>query len=129
MGRVRDGEVGHHMTWAAFTDPAAFVAFHDAACADHGIPHPGRNGATGEVDPAAQWTTAYTNPVDDHGTIKAAVADEDVTTYGLTTTTAPVYFDADGLPVPDPPTVPAWEWHKEPGDRLRTEITPHGEQD
>ena len=118
------------MAWVSFTDPAAFLAFHDVACADHGIPYPGRNVATGDVDPAAAWTTAYVDPVDDHGTIKAAVPDDDVTTYGLTTTTAPVYYESDGITlVADPPTVPTWEWHKEPGDRLRTEITPHGEQD
>ena len=118
------------MTWVAFTDQAAFLAWHDTVCADHGIPHPGRNAATGAVDPAAQWTTAYVAPVDDHGTIKANVSDDDVAAYGLTTTTAPVYLEADGLtPVADPPAVPAWEWHKEPGDRLRTENPHHGEQD
>jgi hypothetical protein len=110
--------VGDAVTWVAFTDAAAFAAFHDAACADHGIPHPGRNAATGDVDPAAQWTTAYVDPVDDAGTIKANVTADDVTTYGLTVTDAPTA-----------PTVPAWEWHKAPGDRLLKRSYPDGEQD
>ena len=104
--------------WVSFVDEAAFVAFHDAACADNAIPHPGRNGATGEVDPDAQWTTAYTDPVIDAGEIKAPVPAADVDTYGLTVTTAPVWTDEAGAPVADPPAPPAWEWHKAPGERL-----------
>ena len=52
------------MTWNWYTWPslAAFDAWHELAMADQGIPHPGRNAATGEVDPDAQWTTAYTEP-------------------------------------------------------------------
>lgn len=47
-----------------------FTAWHTNACTILEIPHPGRNIGTGEIDPDAQWTTAYTEPV--------VVADDDV---------------------------------------------------
>jgi hypothetical protein len=49
--------------WHQWPDLEAFNAWHDTACAALGIPRPGRNAATGEVDVDAQWTTAYTLPV------------------------------------------------------------------
>jgi len=49
--------------WYSWPDLQAFSAWHDAVCVALGIPHPGRNAATGEVDPNAQWTTAYTDPI------------------------------------------------------------------
>lgn len=49
--------------WYRWTDLTTFTAWHIAACAALGIPHAGRNAATGELDPDAQWTTAYTEPV------------------------------------------------------------------
>lgn len=54
-------------TWASLID---FNTWHDKVCTALGIPHPGRNAATGEIDPEAQWTTAYTEAV--------VVADDDV---------------------------------------------------
>jgi hypothetical protein len=67
--------MGHKgMSWYAWTDLAAFSTWHDAACAALGIPHPGRNAATGEVDPDAQWTVAYTEPVVGSD-VRAAVED------------------------------------------------------
>lgn len=50
------------MTWDWYSWPslAAFNDWHAAAMTNQGIPHPGRNAATGEVDEMAQWTTAYT---------------------------------------------------------------------
>jgi hypothetical protein len=106
-------------TWVQFTDEAAFHAFHDAACSAHGIPHPGRNVEAGTVELAEQWTTAYVEPLDDHGTVKAQVPEADVATYGLTPTTAPLWFDPDtGEPVADPPTEVDWNYHKDPGTRL-----------
>ena len=75
--------------WAAFKDEADFVAYHDAACADQGIPRPGENQATGAVDLDAQWTTAHVDPVMDDMTLKAQVPAEDVATYGLTETEPP----------------------------------------
>lgn len=41
----------------------AFNIWHDAAKLALGIPFPGRNAATGEIDESAQWTTAYTEPI------------------------------------------------------------------
>ena len=49
--------------WYRWTDLAAFDAWHTAACAALGIPHPGNNAATGVLDVDAQWTTAYTEAV------------------------------------------------------------------
>lgn len=51
----------------------AFNAWHVAAKTALGIPYPGRNAATGEIDEFAQWTTAYTEPT--------VVADNDVRAY------------------------------------------------
>jgi len=56
--------------WHRWTNQAAFDVWHTAACDALGIPHAGNNAATGELDEAAQWTTAYTEPV--------AVAADDV---------------------------------------------------
>lgn len=52
------------MTWQWYAWPSleAFDTWHVDAMADQHIPHPGRNAATGEIDPDAQWTTAYTEP-------------------------------------------------------------------
>ena len=72
----------------------------------------------------AQWTVAWVRPVDDHGTIKADVPDEDVVTYADPDRSA-VYFDEDGNPVGDPPTDVAWDYTLDPAndygaDRCRT---------
>jgi len=50
--------------WYRWTDLASFDAWHTAACAALDIPHPGYNAATGELDEAAQWTTAYTSVIE-----------------------------------------------------------------
>jgi hypothetical protein len=82
--------MGNSVTaWVAFKDETDFLAFHDAACADHGIPRPGENVATDALDMDAQWTTAYVDPVLDDMTLKALVPVEDVATYGLTETSPP----------------------------------------
>lgn len=82
--------------WHRWPDLEAFIAWHDAACNALGIPHPGRNAATGEVDVDAQWTTAYTDAT--------VVADNDVRAV------VEPHVDAlvpDGLGVPcDPPPAP-----------------------
>ena len=106
-------------TWVRFAAPAAFIDYHDKVCAVNGIPHPGRNAATGEVDPDTQWTTAWVAPIDDHGTIKANVPDDDVVTYSLTEADAPVYYNEDGTPVDDPPVPVDFPYEKEPGTRFK----------
>lgn len=110
---------GRTVTWVSFTDRAAFDDYHLAACADHGIPHPGRNAETDEVDLAAEWTLAYVAPIDDHGTIKAHVPDADVELYGLTPTEPPIYYDETGEPVDDPPGPVDFDYLLAPGDRLK----------
>ena len=106
-------------TWVSFTDREAFDAYHLAVCAEHGIPHPGRDADTGALDVFAQWTTAWVAPIDDHGTIKANVPDEDVKQYRLTPTDPPVYYDDDGAPVDDPPGPVDWDYTLDPGERLK----------
>lgn len=51
------------MTWRKWSSEAAFDPWHADAMSTLGIPHPGRNQATGEVDESAAWTTAYTEVV------------------------------------------------------------------
>jgi hypothetical protein len=113
------------MIWVEFVDEVAFHTYHDAACADHGIPYPGRNSETGEIMVDAQWTTAWISPIDDHGIIKANVPDADVSLYNLTSTAPPTFLDPEtGLPVDDPPTQVTWAYTKEPGERLRESYLP-----
>jgi len=50
--------------WYTWQTLAEFDAWHTAACTALGIPHPGYNEATGEVDVNAQWTIAYTAAVE-----------------------------------------------------------------
>jgi hypothetical protein len=49
--------------WRRWESVAAFDAWHASAKAALGIPRPGINQATGEVDDEAQWTTACTTVV------------------------------------------------------------------
>lgn len=91
------------MAWVEFADKAAFVAYHDRACADQGIPRPGQNTASGKDALDAQWTTAWVAPIDDGGTLKAFVGVDEVAAYGLMPTVAPV------VTMEDPPLKLSWE--------------------
>lgn len=81
-----------HHRWTSRTD---FDVWHDAVCVALGIPHPNRNAATGEVDPYAQWTTAYTNPVE--------VAPDDWRAF-VEDNIAAAHPDGLGAPCDPPPT-------------------------
>jgi hypothetical protein len=50
--------------WYTWPSEDEFDAWHADACTALGIPHPGVNQATGEIDEDAQWTTAYTSVVE-----------------------------------------------------------------
>jgi hypothetical protein len=50
--------------WYAWPTEDDFDAWHTSAKAALGIPYPGVNQATGEVDESAQWTTAYTDVIE-----------------------------------------------------------------
>ena len=52
------------LMWYRWSDLEAFTVWHTAACAALNIPHAGNNAATGELDPDAQWTTAYTSVIE-----------------------------------------------------------------
>lgn len=71
-----------------------FNAWHADACTMLAIPHPSRNAATGEIDPDAQWTTAYTEPV--------VVAEDDVRAY-VEDRVAELVPDGLGVPSEPPP--------------------------
>jgi hypothetical protein len=82
--------------WYSWPDEQSFDAWHTAACTALGIPHPGYNDATGEVDPDAQWTTAYTAAVEVAADDWRAIVEPDV-----------AQLVPDGLGTPcDPPPSP-----------------------
>lgn len=47
--------------WFSWESQKAFDIWHEDTCALLGLPKPGRNSLTGEVDTDAQWTTRYTD--------------------------------------------------------------------
>lgn len=81
--------------WYSWPDEASFNAWHSTVCTGLGIPHPGVNEATGEVDLDAQWTTAYTQAVEVTPTDWRAVVEPAVAT---------VYTNGLGTPSDPPPT-------------------------
>ncbi len=83
--------------WYLWTSLDSFDAWHDSAKLALGIPHPGRNAATGEIDEQAQWTTAYTEPT--------VVADDDVRAY-VEDRIAELIPDGLGSPSEPPPSPP-----------------------
>lgn len=79
----------------SWLSPDLFNAWHDSAKQALGIPHAGRNAATGEIDENAQWTTEYTNA--------SVVADDDVRAY-VEDTVASMVPDGLGTPSEPPPS-------------------------
>lgn len=79
--------------WYSWLSFDLFNAWHDAAKLALGIPHPGRNAATGEIDESAQWTTAYTEAI--------VVADNDVRAY-VEDSVATLVAEGLGLPSEQP---------------------------
>lgn len=76
------------MPWVYFQNQAAWDTYHNAACADRGIPKPGRIQATGEPAILHQWTDAWCDPIQfkQSGNVTtwvAKVPDEDVVRYNL----------------------------------------------
>src|SRR5215471_5471445 len=76
------------MPWAYFQNQAAWDAFHNAACTDHGIPRPGARQSDDAVQILAGWTDSYSAPIQfrQQGNVTtwvAHVTDDDVTRYGL----------------------------------------------
>lgn len=82
--------------WYSWQTVGAFDAWHATVCAALGIPHPGRNAATGEIDDDAQWTTAYTSVTEVAADDWRAVVEDDI---------AADYPDGLGVPC-DPPPAP-----------------------
>lgn len=84
--------------WYLWTSKAAFDAWHFDVCNGMGLPRPGYNNETGEIDLDAQWTIAYTTVVQ--------VADNDWRAV-VESAEASKYPNGLGLPC-DPPlfTVP-----------------------
>lgn len=70
--------------WYEWDSIEEFNAWHDALCVTLGYPLDSYNQATGEIDPEAAKTTAYTSPSFVAGKIIATVEDEH--SEGLTLT-------------------------------------------
>ena len=85
------------MMWYLWDSSASFDLWHETAKAFLGIPYPGRNSATGEIDENAQWTTAYTEPL--------VLADDDVRAF-VEDHVASVIPDGIGVPCDPPPAPP-----------------------
>lgn len=82
--------------WYLWLTEADFNAWHMTTCAMLGIPHPGYNEATGDIDPDAQWTTAYTSVTEVAADDWRAIVEPDVAA-----------LNPDGLGTPcDPPPTP-----------------------
>jgi hypothetical protein len=88
--------------WYSWPDEQSFDAWHTAACNALGIPHPGYNEATGELDPDAQWTTAYTQPIKVSPTDWRAIVEPAVAVTCPNGLGAP----CDPPPSPDPEVTP-----------------------
>jgi hypothetical protein len=91
------------MAWAYFQNQGAWDAYHNAVCADLGIPRPGRNAASGEPAIMACWTDAWVDPIQVKGTGNvtawvAQIPDEHVAEYGIALSVP------DGAVVRDPET-------------------------
>ena len=78
-------------SWLSFD---SFNVWHADACTALGIPHPNKNAATGEIDPDAQWTTAYTEAV--------VVAEDDVRAF-VEQSVAELVANGLGVPSEPPP--------------------------
>lgn len=90
------------MAAVVFTTKAQWTTFHDAICADLGIPRPGKRQSDGVVQKYAQWTTSAfapevctvkVNGVDRRIGILRGVPAAVVTRYGLSTLTNPSLND------------------------------------
>jgi hypothetical protein len=93
--------------WYCWPDRMSFDVWHAAVCAALGIPRPGRNAATGEVDSDAQWTTAYTDAVEQDGVWALVEAD-----------VAALVPDGLGLPGEGPQVVDGTIVPPEPDEQL-----------
>ena len=78
----------------SWTTLASFNTWHALACSALGIPYPGHNASTGEIDENAQWTTAYTEAI--------VVAEDDVRAY-VEQSVAELVPDGLGVPSEPPP--------------------------
>lgn len=92
------------MAWAYFQNQAAFDAYHNAVCADLGIPRPGRIQSNGTPAILNQWTDAWVNPIQIRSqgnvtTWAAQIPDSHVVTYdavlGITVPDEDVVFDPE----------------------------------
>lgn len=93
------------MAWAYFQNQAAFDAYHNAVCADLGIPKAGRNAASLEPAIMQQWTDAWVEPIQIRSqgnvtTWAGHIPDAHVTAYdpvlGITVPDSAVVFNLGG---------------------------------
>lgn len=73
--------MGNAIVWYTWNSLKSFEIWHDDTCALLGLPKPGKNVATGEIDTDAQWTTRYTYPVIVNKNDVRAFVEEDVASF------------------------------------------------
>lgn len=82
--------------WYSWSSLQDFNIWHDIVCYKKGIPHPGMNLETGEIEEESQWTTSYTKVMEINSNDWRAIVEDDVVDLD------PVHM---GVPC-DPPTLP-----------------------
>ena len=97
------------MTFRKFTSVAEFDVWHDKYKADNGYPLPGRNAATGEIQPLTVGpTTDYVAPVEvDDTDVRVAFGDDVLDDAPGEASWAPTYKDDGTLDVVKSKTEPA----------------------
>lgn len=110
------------MSTVVFPTEAEFISWHDGKCAEHGIPYPGQNAETGEVDTSAQWMTAYAAPLMVDGQLTVTLPDEEVAADPVLSTLQTIEIiypvpprgthDADGNPASVIEVVPPENYQK-----------------
>jgi hypothetical protein len=92
------------MSWAYFQNQAAYDAYHNAVCADQGIPRPGRRQSDQSPAILNCWTDAWVEPIQLRSgnvtTWAAQIPDSHAVTYdavlGVVVADSQVVFNADG---------------------------------
>lgn len=87
--------------WYSWTSDAAFDAWHTAVVNALNLPRVGVNQATGEPEPDAQWTTAYTEVTEVGSDDWRAPVEDDVAAAH------PVGLGGASEPPPAPPMPPS----------------------
>lgn len=86
--------MGDAVMWYSWTSAELFNAWHSDTCALLGLPRPGRNVFTGEIQADAEWTSSYT--------VAYVVSDTDIRAF-VEDEVASLSPNMLGLPSESPP--------------------------